>query len=295
MARPALKKTKSILKKAPANKKAAPIQVKPEKPSGLERDGDQYFSRAVAKAFVMLDLLNRAPAPLTLNEMGAGVQLTKSSTFRLLQTLKTLKYVSQDADGRYVIAAEKWVTSSTQVASALLCVADEPMRMLNSKFKETISLAVLFTNHIEVIQVFESPHLIRMANTVGRIIPPHASSLGKAITAFQTAETCKNLLQSYGLSRFTPSTITDEIELMAVFAGIRDRGVAREIEESTQDGCCLGCPIFLEPQSAIAAISISMPKSRLPQEADCGHLTDTLRETARLISKNLKSTMQIGS
>lgn len=48
-----------------------------------------------------------------------------------------------------------------------------------------LRLAVLFDNHIEVVAVIESPDLIKMSQTVGRIIPPHASSLGKALTAFQ--------------------------------------------------------------------------------------------------------------
>ena len=45
-----------------------------------------------------------------------------------------------------------------------------------------------FENRIEVVATVESPHLIRMGNTVGRILPPHASSLGKAVTAFQREE-----------------------------------------------------------------------------------------------------------
>jgi DNA-binding IclR family transcriptional regulator len=254
-----------------------------------EEDDDPYFSRAVGKAFLMLDLLNSSATPVSLPDIAVHVQLTKSSSFRLLRTLQQLKYVQQDESSRYFIASNSWVTSSMQVANAILRMDLRTAQALHDEFHETISIAVLFNNHIEVVRVFESTFVVRMANTVGRILPPHASSLGKAITAFQSEETRRNLLLSYGLVRFTQATITDEVALRKELERIRKNHYAYEGEESTPDGCCFGAPIFLEGTSAIAAISISVPKSRLPVGTERENMIAKVQATAKALTHELKA------
>jgi IclR family acetate operon transcriptional repressor len=270
-------------------KKAAKTIVHPLATS-VEHN-DRYFSRAVGKSFQLLDLLNRAGAALSLNELASQVKLTRSSTFRLLYTLQKLHYVFQDGEGKYSIAIENWISSSRQVANALLKVAPVRAKELHAKFHESVSLAVFFQNHIEVVQVFESPQAVRMANSVGDIIPPHASSLGKAVTAFQTEEARMKLIKSYGIRRFTEHTITDQATLMRELATIREKGFAYEEEEAFLDGCCVGCPIFGNGEAAVAAISISMPKSRLPNGEKLKIMISDLQMTARKISEDLNKHM----
>ncbi|MGB6197992.1 MAG: IclR family transcriptional regulator [Candidatus Acidiferrales bacterium] len=224
----------------------------------------RYFSRGVGRALEIIELLTRNTGPLGLNEVASRMNMTKSSAFRLLRTLESLDYVAHSSDGRYLILPENRATVPSRIANSLVRVARNVMKRLNMEFQETISLAVLFTNHIEVVEVFESPLLIRMANTVGKIIPPHASSMGKAITALQNDETRNKLLHSYGFLRFTSNTITDELALRENFELIRRQGHAFDAEESTPDGCCFAVPLVIAPYGAIAALSLSMPKSRLP-------------------------------
>ena len=252
---------------------------------------DPYFSRAVGKSFLLLNLLSLTEEPATLNQMASRAGLTKSSCFRLLHTLERLHLVKQSSDARYALTESSGSTSSTQITNALLRAPQEPMRSLNEEFGETVSVAVLFTNHIEVVHTLESRRMLRMANTVGRILPPHGSSLGKAITAFQPEDICRKLLVSYGLQRITPHTITDEVLLREEFERIRKQGYAFESEESTPDGCCFCAPIFLnkdaQPGAPVAAISISMPKSRVPEEVARERMIARLLATAREIGRYL--------
>ena len=79
-----------------------------------------------------------------------------------------------------------------------------------------------------------------MGNTVGRIVPPHASSLGKAVAAFQSEDVRDRLVRSYGIHRFTEHTVTDEVELKLEFERVRSRGYSTDEEESVLEGCCFG-------------------------------------------------------
>lgn len=253
----------------------------------IDLDGSKYFSRAVVKAFLMLDLLKARNGPLTLKEIAENTGLTKSSAFRLLQTLEQLTHIRQRLDGRYEISDRYRVDSGTQLREALLRSETPVLRAIHEKFQETVSIAALFTNHIEVVKVLESHHPVRMANTVGRILSPHASSLGKVITAFQPEDVRRRLIVSYGLVRFTPATITDEILLRTELDSIRKEGIALEKEESTSEGYCFGAPIFQDGDTAVGAISISLPKSRVPIGKLRIQMIDALRTAASTISREL--------
>jgi DNA-binding IclR family transcriptional regulator len=265
-----------------------PRKKKKASKQGTSPGGEQYFSRAVSKAFSVLHILARSEEPLTLSNIAARIGLTKSSAFRLLYTLEELRQVSQDAQGRYSVTEASRQSGYRSVAGMVVAIAGDAMHALHHRFKETVSVAVLISNHIEVAAVLESPHLVRMANTVGRILPPHASSLGKAITAFQPESTARNLILSYGMRVLTPSTISDEYKLDEEFERIRKQGFAFEMEESVPDGCCFGCPIVFDQTSAVAAISISMPTARLIQNEERNLLTETLKRAGLDISLKLR-------
>jgi DNA-binding IclR family transcriptional regulator len=259
---------------------------------------NRYFSRAAGKAIQMLELLSRSGTAMSLNELSKQTQLTKSSAFRLLHTLETIQYIRRDGSGHYLPSEQHGAGSAAapQYMRELLMAAREPMRRLNMEFGETVSLATLMNNHLEAVEVIESANLIRMTNIVGRILPPHASSMGKAITAWQDPETRKRLLQSYGLTRFNENTVVDERSLEEEFGQIRARGYATDDEESTVGGECFGAPIFSGPGKVSAAISISMPKPRAPAaEAQREHLIQTLVKAADEISQKLGHAAPLGA
>jgi len=139
-----------------------------------------------------------------------------------------------------------------------------------------------------VIAVVESSQPIRMSNIAGHILPPNASSLGKAIAAFQSEERRERLLRSYGLYRFTEHTITDRTELDQEFARAREQRFKTDLEESVSDGYSFGVPILGSAEDVGAAISVSLPKMRV---LDADHRTEllvALRVTADQIADDLR-------
>lgn len=224
---------------------------------------DKYFSKVVGKALDALDRIRAVSGPVSLNELTREIGLAKTSLFRILHTLEVAGYLERDPDGRYRAPAALRPRSPAALQPDLLDAAAPLMKALNREFRETVSLAMLFENHVEVVATLESPQLVRMGNTVGRILPPHASSLGKAITAFQAEERRDSLLRSYGLHRFTDHTIVQDVDLKREFERIRQSGYSLDAEESALGGCCFGAPIRGRDGEVIGAISLSMPKMRL--------------------------------
>ncbi len=241
---------------------------------------DQYFSRAVGKALDALTFIGQSPQPVSLNEISRFLKLTKASAFRIVHTLEALGYLAKSANAQYSVRGRTLGHVSTRAVNDMLRNGSEVLGRLSLEFRETASLAALFENHIEVIAVVESPQMIRMGNTVGRIVPPHASSLGKAITAFQTPDTRDKLLRSYGTGPITPATLTDEIALRAEFARIQEAGYAEDREESVAGGWCFAAPVLGEGRSAIGAVSLSMPLLRLPADGQQRNIVAAVKRAA---------------
>ena len=250
--------------------------------------GDQYFSRAVGKALEVLEYLQAELKPLSMNEIGQRIQLSKTSAFRILRTLETLGCVTVDNRGQYQLAPGIHAVTPTQWLGKLHRIGVPYLEALSRELEETATLAALFENRVEVIAVVESPHVIRMSNVVGHILPPNASSLGKAIAAFLPQEQREKLMRSFGTYRFTQHTITDRKELVREYDNIRAQKFAIDREECALDGICFSAPIFGLSGQVSAAISTSLPKSRLLDKAHEETIIAAVRAATQQLSEDLK-------
>jgi DNA-binding IclR family transcriptional regulator len=270
----------------PKPKTASHLRAKnTEKPLGQ----DKYFSRAVSKALEALEFLQIESNSLALNEVALRLKLSKTSAFRLLRTLETTGYVMLDGRGQYKLAPGIHAVTPTQGLGKLVRIAMPHLHALNLETTETASLAALFENRIEVVAVVESPHDIRMSNVVGHILPPNASSLGKVITSFQPQIQRERLLRSFKIYRFTDHTITDQKELNREYENVRLQRFAIDREECAPGGICFSVPIFGPGEQVSAAISLSMPKTRLKDAEHEKSIIAALHNTADQLTLDLQS------
>jgi DNA-binding IclR family transcriptional regulator len=251
--------------------------------------GNQYLSRAVSKSLKVLELLQSARSPMGLQEIAKRIQLSKTSTFRLLRTLEAAGCLVSVGAGEYRLAPGIHSVVPTLWLARLLRCASGRMRELNAHLRETISLAALFDNRIEVVAVLESPQIIRMSNVVGHILPPNASSLGKVIAAFQSQEQQEKLLRSYGFWRFTERSIIDPARLQEEFSRVLAEKFATDREESVSDGICFGVPVFSAGGEVNVALSASVPKMRVRDQDHEKAIVAALRAAAENISADFRA------
>lgn len=262
-------------------------KAKVEKPPATPSK-DKYFSRAVSKALEALEFLQSDGTSLPMAEIALRLRLSKTSTFRLLRTLETLGYVTSDGRGRYMVSPGIHAVTPTQWVGKLVRAATPHLEALNMELAETASLAALFDNRVEVVAVVESPHVIRMSNVLGSILPPNASSLGKVVAAFQTPVVREKLLRSFKIYRFTEHTITDQRLLSQEYERVRVQKYAIDREECTSDGICFSVPVF-DLGEVSAAISVSIPKSRVRDAAHEGLILTALQRTAERLTLDLEA------
>jgi IclR family acetate operon transcriptional repressor len=239
---------------------------KTKRPSAGEHAAGQDASRSLAKGLQLLEISAGSVEPMPLRDLAAAVGLGKASTLRLLRTLHDTGYIVRDQHDNYHADRDWPYPMQNRLLRSLREAAEPVLNRLGLEFGETVALAFMFDDLIRVVDVIESTHHIRMSNYKGRIIQPYASSLGKAIAAFQPADTVQRLLHTYGIFRLTPSTLTDLRAIQEDLAEVRDRGYAWDREETVPGGTCIGAPIRMPDGQTLAALSISMPKDRFTQE-----------------------------
>lgn len=251
-----------------------------------ETAGERYHLRAIERALDVLDAFTDHPQELTLKDLSGLLAVPESSLFRTLLTLESRGYLLQKADGAYCLPPKLLYGRVHERAEKLREQMRPYLQKLARRFDETASLAYLFGDRIQVLDTVESFQEVRLANKPGRVLPPHCSSLGKAITAFQPPELMDRILEVYGLFRRTENTIVDRQALMAEFEVIRSRGYAVDREESIAGGICIGAPLALGGQQVVASVSISVPTVRMNPEREqeiARAVVETVREAAAAI------------
>jgi len=243
----------------------------------------EYYSRAVGRALDVLECFHHSQTSLSLMDISHLGGLPQSSLFRILSTLESRGYLHRTADGAYTLAPKVLHGTIYDRAERIKEIARPFLKALNNLLNETASLAFLFEDRIQLIDTIETFHEIRVTNTLGRVLPPHCSSLGKSVTAFQSKQVIERLLRVSGLFPRTEKTVVDRSAVLADLENVRQNGYSADREESTLGGVCFGAPIFDERGQAVAAISVSTPLIRMSKERE----HDTIKavvDAARQIS-----------
>src|SRR5579884_4396611 len=241
-------------------------------------NGEQYQLKALARALDVLDCFEDGETTLNLKEISALVDLPESSLFRILLTLKSQGYLLQNEDGAYRLPDKLLYGRVYEQAERFRLAVRPYLQDLVARFDETTSVAFRFGDQVRALDTIETFQEMRMTNRPGRVLPPHCSSLGKAIVAFQRPELIERMLETYGLYRRTEFTIVDRRALAEEYAKVRSCGYAFDRQETILGGICIGVPIFNSEKHVMAAISVSTPIIRMTRAREKA-IIDALMET----------------
>lgn len=231
----------------------------------------------------ILNHLRAEGRAMTLAELADYASAGRPSILRLLRTLEHLGYIVRDDNKEYRIDVA-WPSIGTQDRLSIVRKVARPFcHELHSACGETVSMACLFDDHIRVVDVLESPQHIRMSNFPGRILQPYASSLGKAIAAFQEKALQEKLLDVYGIYPLTKNTLVDQQAIRAEYAAVRERGYAEDREETVAGGYCIAAPVHAPEARVMTSISVSTPRFRMSAEFT-EKLPSSVKATAHKIS-----------
>jgi IclR family acetate operon transcriptional repressor len=187
---------------------------------------------SLRKAFSLLNAVAGARQPLTIAEASAMAKISRPTGYRIVDALIAEGHLSQDTFGRlHVGFASLPLAAKVLDTNRLRMEALPALQELSKSTGRRSNLGVLYRGRILHIVGAEKPSLpIRYAR-FGKIVPLHCSAMGKALLAYLPEERVKALIESQGMPRLTPKTLTTYKALAKDLEGVRKNGFAVADEE----------------------------------------------------------------
>ncbi|MGH3374049.1 MAG: IclR family transcriptional regulator [Actinoallomurus sp.] len=215
--------------------------------------------KSAMRTVALLDFFARQGGMYSLTAIQQELGYPKSSLYALLRTLVQLGWVETDPTGTlYRIGMRALLVGASYIdGDPVVGMAHETLEWLAEATGETVHFGRL--DGLDVVDLSSRPsrHNLRPVVRVGRRMPAHSTSLGKALLADRPSLDLPGELE-----RQTERTLTDPAALTEDLGHIRERGYAIDREENSTGVCCFGVVLRLQ-RPARDAISVSIPVTRL--------------------------------
>lgn len=219
----------------------------------------QVTVNSVNKAFQILGCFSVAQPELTLTQISSTLSYPKSTALNLIRTLEQCGYLFRTSNGQSYRLGYK-ILELSYVLRSSLPVVQYSLPFLED-LQEFTNEIIYLTSHIngQVLYLEGIYPSRRMANysISGKTLPMHCTGCGKAMLAYLPLDEQRQVIQKYGLQRFTDYTITDELKLYDELEEIRKRGYSIDFQEESLGVKCIALPILNSDGYPTAAISIS--------------------------------------
>ena len=171
-----------------------------------------YNIKSLDKALCILELFMQKNTSLSLKEISECTDYNNTSVLRLLRTLQNRNFVKFNKDTKKYSLGYKIYLLAMRIDSIqeIEKICQPFMEELVKKTRLVSHLAIIENNNIIIINKVapEGKGVIDMQSRVGKIVPPHCTSVGKMlISQFDDNKICKILGDK--LQKFTDHTITD--------------------------------------------------------------------------------------
>jgi len=250
--------------------------------------GKKKLIGSVQRAMDILDLFDRGTQELGVSAMARALDLPKSTVAGLIFTLEQNDYLDQNpATRKYRLGfklAERAGVFLDQFD--LRRVALPILEELRDSSNESVNLAIRDGKYVTYIERMLGSNMLGMRSEIGKRELIHSTALGKALLAHLSSTELNQLIADYKFIPVTPQTITDAGTFIAELEVTLLRGFAVDNQENELGGRCVAAAIYDYHGEPVAAISMSVPIQRFPEEK-IPEYGARIKQAARRISMQL--------
>jgi len=218
----------------------------------------------VRNALRVLEVFSEENHVLGVSEIARRLNLPKSTTSRLVASLRSEDFLAATSAGKYRLGVRL-------VDRGLVAGHSHDLYDAASAVLVDIRQATGFSTHFTVVEDGRLVQIHRLTSSDMNMerrgkqrsyLPFHATSTGKAILAFSQAALVGKVLASR-LQRFTDETITDAESLSAMIDRIRSNGYASARDEYIVGFSDVAVPILNNSGVAVAALTVIARSSKM--------------------------------
>lgn len=246
---------------------------------------ERYLIPGVVHACEVMRLLAKHDKGMTSQQIESALALPRTTVFRLLRTL-CAQQMLEKKEKKYFCGADL-MNIGLQVISTdrLHQIAIPHVQRLALKTGHTAHLAVPHHGSALIVEVFDSPHPLKVASRPGMRAMMHCSSTGKIFLAFLYYDNLDLMFAEKTMEKCTSNTITEIDELRKELQKVMALGYAVDDQEYHSDVRCVAAPVRDNRGVVVAAIGITAPASSFTK-AQIPHFAAQVKEAAREIYKD---------
>ena len=250
-----------------------------------------YTIQSVQKALWCLKLFQNGEDELTLTQIAAGLQLTKSSTLRILYTLKAEGFIAYDEATKHYSLGMELVFLGTCKTESLNWkrIAVNRLRKLANDTGMICYLAIEDAFKLVFIdKVFPKtvPTWAQLMLQSGASTELFSTGIGRLFLAHFKPEKLAQYFATVERRKITPDTITDEAQLHTIIDDARRDGLSYNDCENEPYIYSICAPIYDMNGKMIAGISICGIRSAFEGQSKL-QLTAALRKASAEISAQI--------
>jgi len=244
--------------------------------------------QSVQRAIDIIECFDKENKELSLHEISTNLDLNKSTTHGLINTLMINGYIHQDVkNGKYYLGKKL-------IMKALMVSEDRILRNAGEGFINHITEKYGVTG---LLFLYKDKALISIKNTIPKEsyyslnsntmldTPLHATASGKLVLSNMPHEVLRKYIENNELYKFTSNTIVETESLLRELKNIKDQGYSIEKEEVELGIYSIAAPIYNEKNNLIGTISIIAPFFKI--DGFLEEIINDIKNAGIEISKNL--------
>lgn len=241
--------------------------------------------QSLERALNILDKLSEYPDGIQIVRLSEQVNLTKSTTHRLLATLLNMNYVVKDPEtDKYKLGLQLLFLARNLLNNLdIVSIAKPHLEHLAKEVNETIHLCIEDNNEIVYIDKIESNQTIRMYSRIGSRAPMYCTAVGKVLLSGMDQDQLEESVSKMEFIPKTQTTITSKEELYQEIELVKEQGYALDNSENEEGLMCIASPIFNHQGKIVASFSVSGPNNRVTMD----FINNTLIQKVKVYSQQI--------
>jgi IclR family KDG regulon transcriptional repressor len=242
---------------------------------------------SVVKVFTILEALGQQKA-IGVTELSQRLMTSKATTYRFLQTMKSLGYVDQEGEAdKYSLTLKMFELGSRSLEYVdVVALADKQMQYISEQTNETVHLGVLDDHSIMYIHKIDSSYSLRMHSRIGRRNPIYTTGIGKILLSDHSEESIRHLFSDIKFEKSTPRTLENIEQFLDEIETVKQQHYAEDNEEQEPGLYCIAVPVYNRFGSIVYGLSISFPTMRFDQKRK-SYYVRLLQNAGKKISEQL--------
>jgi len=220
--------------------------------------------QSVDRAAALLNEIADSVRPPSVAELAESCGLNRSTVWRLLDTLDRNGLVERDhVSQRYSVGHAFLRIAASAAYDPLVRRAHPVLERLALDTGEAVNLAIARRFDLVYVDQVDPPQIMA-PSWLGRTVPLHATSSGKAFLAYLDEDERRALLAGR-LERFTKTTVTDRRSLERELAEVRRDGYAICVGELEESLFGVSAAVLSGQGRPLAIVSVWGPEHRVPR------------------------------